>query len=477
MARLSLSRPQLYRRIKEGTLRATKSDAALRFLEQDILAAASEQASQWKTVAAWLHTLAVQLAGAGVTNLSVPPEPEIEAAVAEMGHRLVLAGTVGLASDIYVTATLREDCIRMRSHGRVHEFGRMDRVLGNLLKAKLKALASWSGTDTVPGQAVVFDSSHDEWSAQVHMAVISTMAGEQIHLQFLSGRENPTFKSIGYSPPQVDLLHSLLKRRPGLVVLGSGHERVADCQRLAFAHYLNSLGAFIVSLDRGLHFQSEHIVQLHAAPHDGPGLAEQWQTALQLCPDAIILDMISDSSELKLLPVAIAAGITVIVQVPSAGGHAALQYLVDLGLDPEVLDRHLLVIGENRSLPRLCPTCRTPRPCSETEAELFGLPASSQVFEVDGCDRCMQGYCGLVTIFGLLTADEARSTAGSHDASTSPHSLTKSLQTVLLAGEVAPGQCVHLGRAMAQDASPRAAVGTADCGPEPGQDSTPTWSP
>ena len=475
MARLSLSRPQLYRRLKEGTLQATKTDAALRFLERDVLAAASEQARQLKSVAAWLDTLAAQLAGEGVTNLSAPPEPEIEAAISEMGHRLVLVGTVGLASDIYVTSIGQEDCIQMRSNGRVHEFGRMDRVLGTLLKAKLKALASWSLADTGPGPAVVFGSSHDEWSAQVHMAVVPAPAGEQIHLQFLSGQENPTFESIGYSPHQVAFLHDLLRHRPGLVVLGSGHNRVADRQRLAFAYYLNSLGSFIVALDRRPHYQSEHIVQLHVEQHDGASLAAPWQTALQLCPDAIMLDMVADASELQFLPVAIAAGITVIVQVPSVGGTAARQYLVDLGVAPEVLDRHLLIAGENRSLPRLCPSCRTPRPCSATEAERFGLPAASLLFEAAGCNHCTQGCCGLRTIFGLLTADEARSAARDQDCSASPHSLTMALQAVLLAGEVSPGHCAFLGRVLTQDTPIRADGGGA-AGSEPGREPTSTRS-
>ena len=141
MAQLSLSRAQVYRKVKEGTLKATKTDATLQFLAGDVQAAAVEQTSQRETVTDWLRVFADRLAKSGVTDLPSPEEPDDDAALAELGRRIVLDGIVAQASDIYVQPTASDDRLLIRSDGRVHEVGRLDSTIGRLLKAKLKTLA------------------------------------------------------------------------------------------------------------------------------------------------------------------------------------------------------------------------------------------------------------------------------------------------------------------------------------------------
>ena len=447
MAQLALSRAQVYRKVKEGTLKATKTDATLQFLAGDVQAAAIEQTSQRETVAQWLRVFADRLAKSGVTDLSSPEEPDDDAALVELGRRIVLNGIVAQASDIYVQPTASDDRLLIRSDGRIHEVGRLDSALGRLLKAKLKALAPLPQANTDRANESIFLHAHGKRSYQVRLGVVPTLAGEQLQLQFCHWSEEPTLESIGYSQQQVAALRDLLAGRPGLVVLTGTQDLVADEQRLALARSLGTRGCLIVAVDRRLHYRSERIMQLAGASDDGPSFTDHWQTALRLRPDAIILDTLQDTTEARALFAAIAAGITVIVQVPTATNVEALEYLVQLELSRSDLSRHLLVVSERRSLPRICPVCRTPRPCTDEEALLLRVSAATRIFEAAGCDHCDGGYRGLRTVYGLLVGDDACATAirsaeplatALEDSRLSPTlSLASALRAAALAGEVA----------------------------------------
>ena len=333
MARLSLSRARVYRLIKEGSLKATKNDAALQFLESDILAAAAAQDEQRQAVAGWLREFADRLAKQGVADPTDPDEQDEDAALAELARRLLLDALVSQASDIYLLPVPDGDRLLVRSDGRVHEVGHLGSVLGSSLRAKLRALAPLTQSDPDQAAEAVFSFSHDERMAQVRLSVVPTPAGEQMHLQLWHHHAGPSLDLIGYTQRQVAALQSRLAGRPGLVILAGSHDRIADEQRLAIAHYLGTRGRFSVSVDRRLHFRSEHIVPLAVKCGDGPSFADQWQAALRLCPDVILLDTVQDQIETRALVAAIAAGVTVIIQVPSATSVAALEHLVELGLD------------------------------------------------------------------------------------------------------------------------------------------------
>lgn len=444
-ARLSLSRAQVYRLVKDGVLKAGKNDAHLAFSECDVAAAAGQLTERCEKATALLRLFAANLAEHGIDDLPDVSADDYEAVVNEVAERLLLAGMAARASDIYVMPCEDGDRLLTRFAGRLQEVARVDGELGGTIRERLKALAPLPDPKSGQGSAGVFKHSAHSLAAVVRLSGTPTPAGDHLHLQLFSANGERTLASIGFTAKQSEVLQGLLSGKPGLFVLAGSHARFLQEQRMALADYLDSLGKLVVSIDRMPNFLSENIVHLVHRNGDDPEDADPWQTALDLCPDAIMLDKIEDSDRLAYATAALAAGITVLVNVPRATGAAAIEELTELGLSHCEFNRYFRAACEFAAVPRLCPTCRAPRTMLADEAEVLGETALAQLYSAAGCGKCQAGYRGNLPVWGLLCEGDvkaAKSPEGEvsliHNGAKPPSSdtsLAAALRGAALAGE------------------------------------------
>lgn len=445
MARLSLSRAHVYRLVKDGVLNAGKNDAHLAFSECDVAATAKQLSERREKAEALLGILAADLAEHGIDDLPDVSADDYEAVVNEVVEKLFLAGMAARASDIYVMPYEDGDRLLARVAGRLQEIARVDSELGVRIREGLKALAPLPEPESGPGNAAVFKHAAHNLSAVVRLSVTPTLAGDHLHLQLFSANGERSFASLGFTAQQSEVFQELLSGKSGLFVLAGSQARFLQELRLALADYLDSLGKLVVSIGRVPSYLSENSVHLDGRKADEAEDADPWQTALGLCPDAIMLDRIEDSDQAAYVTAALAAGVTIIVHVQRATGAAALQELAELGLGHYELNRYFRAACEFEAVPRLCPDCRAPRAASASEAKELGESASAQLYTAVGCEHCQAGYRGTLPVWGLLCEGDLES-AKSPDGEVSviqsggkPYSRDTSLAAALrhaaLAGE------------------------------------------
>lgn len=445
MGRLALGRAQVYRLVKDGKLKATKRDALLAFSERDLATAAGILAERRESVADLLRLLAAKLAEQGIDDLPEPCADDITDGVGVAASRILLYGIAARASDLFVMPGEDGDRYLARFEGRLLELARVDRELGNLLKEQLKAMALLPAADAGEHGAIVFKFAHEDWSVQVRMSVLPTMAGEQLHLQPFSANVECSLDAIGLTARQGEVLHEMLADKPGLYVLTGSQHRFVQEQRLALAAYLSSRGRLVVAIDRAAHVRSDDVIHLdgrHAADTDATG---PWQTAMGLGPDAIMVDQVEDSNQAAHILAALTAGITVLVHVERATAVAGITALTELGLARDELCRYLRAATEFVVVPRLCTDCREPRTMRAEEVQALGEPETKQVYIAAGCDQCDDGFRGSRAVWGLLLASdlefadsldgEANLKRGGDESLSSDTSLAAAMRCAALSGD------------------------------------------
>ena len=123
-----------------------------------------------------------------------------------------------------------------------------------------------------------------------------------------------------------------------------------------------------------------------------------WRAALDMHPDAIVVDQVFCAAQIRVLIGAPASGVTVILQMVGDGFAAAVDLLVQLGAARPTMARVLPGGVQRVVLPRLCPACRTRRPLVAEEAAQLGLPADVPVRRAAECLRCRAGCAGRHTV-------------------------------------------------------------------------------
>lgn len=407
---LSLSRAQVYRLVKDGVLKAGKSDAQLTFNECDVAAAAAQHAERRERANALLRLIGAILAEYGIDDFPEVGAEDYEAVVNEAANGLLLAGMAAQSTDLYVMPCEDGDRLLMRLGGNLQEVARVDCELGGQLRERLQALAPLPEPDFGQGNAAVFKHSSHCLSAVVRICVTPTPAGDHLHLQLFISVGERTLASVGFTTKQSEVLQGLLSGKPGLFVLAGSHTRILQEQRLALANYLDSLGKLVVSIDRMPNYISENIVYLEGRRADEADGADPWQTAMSLCPDAIMLGKIEGSDQVGCLTAALAAGIAILVQVQRATGAAALKEITELGFSHCDLSRYFRAACEFTAIPRLCPDCRAPRTMLAEEAEMLEEHATAQLYIAVGCEQCQAGYRGNLSVWGLLCDSDLEGT-------------------------------------------------------------------
>ncbi len=446
MVRLSLSRAQVYRLVKDGILKASKQDALLQFSDCDVAEAAADLAVHRERIAVLLRLFTAILVEHGIDDLPEICVEGIESGMGEVANMLLLVSMAARASDLYVMPIEDGDRLLLRNGDKLREIVRVERDLGNLLKEKLKALASLGDGETGSTSAAIFRHTGENLSAQVRVSVLQTLAGEHLQLQFFHSGEVQTLECLGYTPIQSKELRGLLSGKPGLLVLAGSHDRIVQQHRLALADYMGAKGKLIVSIDRALNYQSESIVHLDGSHDENTDGVELWQAAMRLGPDVVMVDRVASGVQVESLIGALAAGTAVLVQSPAATSVAALRHLFEVGFGRRELARYLLAVSECNLVPQLCLDCRAQRTITLDEANFLRAPTTAKVYVAAGCDHCVDGARGSRAVWGLVVGDEAMAldfdteealpAETAIDPLSSDLSLASALRACVLAGDV-----------------------------------------
>lgn len=412
MERLSLSRAEMYRRVKDGKLKSEKIDHRISFLESDVAQYAGvledERKSLQDKVTHWLSVFAQRLGKYGYLGCLLVDEKPVAEQIAELGRRIMVECVLGDVQDLYMDPLHDGDRLLYKSVGNGIEPIQLTAALSNPLKGWFKSQVTFPETETTdiceaPGQ-----QTYVEHPSQFRMAVVPTLLGEHIHIHFYADYEEISVSKLGYTFSQVEALQTMLHGRPGLVLITGGVDPAAEQDRLALAHELSEEGRLVVSLEHHVQYRSDSLVQLNIGQKDGVAFNALWQTVLNMRPDVIFFDECRDKDEAQALIEGVDSGAIVISKVRASSAVDALSRLIAFEVNRVNLAQALLGVIERLVLRSVPVEGRTMRPVTAIEARLLGVPEGAEI-PVHTKDRSPSGFQERRAIFGIWPRDAALS--------------------------------------------------------------------
>jgi len=427
MTRLDLDRPDVYRLVKQGKLTGRKIGRTLRFGPEEVVSCAAELDSGRRLLREALDNWSCFFTSrldSGRTGVSAENEPEPESCktVAELGECILRDAVDHGAGSVYFIPTLAGMRLLHRD-GTNQELACFEDCLSRELVAWLETLtADASGPGDDPDAAKpAGDPAGDLRSGLVRDAMFSrTWDGRILRFRFLeiSTRPGPFYRIdvpvdfeatnlrvLGCTTDQVTLLQNVFSRRPGLL-LYTGTDTTAfenDCMYLA--HEWAMMGNLVVCVGRGFGFQSERLIHLRYSGGDGNTFDAVWQAALDLRPDILVVDELSDTARLRALLEAVNQAIGVFAPIRSLGRNDALRKLHSFEFDAAALSSALLGGIERVELRKLCGKCTGRRLLEADEAAIFRTEPGTEAGVPVGCASCRNGYVGRTAAYGLWSVD------------------------------------------------------------------------
>ena len=405
MARLSLSRAEVYRRVVDGVFKADGAERRLRFTEAEVERYAQVLAGERENLAGetvrWLSFFAARLDQYEDVTLQEVADKPVADQVAELGERILLDGVLSRVRDLYLDPLREGYRLLYGFQGNRQEVARFAPTLCDRLRDWFK------GRVTLPAEGKVRQGlgqqAHGDQVHPFRLTAIPTLLGEHVHLNFFPHYDRGGIAGLGYFPAQEEALRRLLDGRPGLLLLAGPAAPEAEEHRLGLALELSAAGRLVVSLEHRVHFHSELLVQLDLG--EEAEFDAVWRTALDMGPDVLLVDEVCTAEEAKKLLEGVAGGMAVVAQVRAPSGLDCLRQLLGFEVERQTLARQLLGLIEWTRLRQLCPHCRTHRSLEPEETQRLRVANGRQVAVAQGCAVCGDGFLGRRSVYGLWTME------------------------------------------------------------------------
>ena len=316
------------------------------------------------------------------------------------------------ATDLHIEPMRDRLQIRMRVDGLLRPLPAPASTMTAALISRVKIIA---GLDIAERRLPQDGAAHlaiRNAKADIRVATIPGAHGESAVIRFLP-RDKRLLEAarIGLTAAQEVTFNELLKAPNGLIVI-AGPTGSGKTTTLATAlTILNDASRKILTIEDPVEYEIPGIVQTQVNPAAGLTFATALRSFLRHDPDVIMVGEIRDAETARIAVQAALTGHLVLTTLHTETAAAALPRLVDLGVEPFLLQSTLRAVLGQRLLRTLCEHCRRP---VKLDAALLardpryawlGLRAGGIICEPVGCDRCLgAGYRGRSAVFEILEA-------------------------------------------------------------------------
>ena len=315
------------------------------------------------------------------------------------------------ASDIHLEPTRDELRVRFRIDGVLVDQKSFSAELSSSIIARLKVLASLNSTERRIPQDGKFHVMHEDNEIDVRVSTFPCLYGEKMVVRILDRvLQTISLDSLGFEPSMQQKFQQLMQRQSGFFLVTGPTGSGKTTTLYAALSFLHNSERNIVTLEDPVEYSLHGITQAQINVPAGFTFEKGIRSLVRQDPDIIMVGEIRDKITARIAIEAALTGHLVLSTLHTADAPSAIMRLMDMGIEPFLLNAALSGILAQRLVRKLCGNCRTSRAATAQEKKLLkncGI-GSDVVYESAGCAACDNlGYKGRVGIFELLEISPA----------------------------------------------------------------------
>jgi len=346
------------------------------------------------------------------------------APVRKLLNLILLQAIQDRASDIHFEPFEDEYKVRYRVDGVLYEMVPPPRHLHLAISSRLKVMARLNIAERRLPQDGRIELNIGGNPVDLRVSTLPTMFGESVVLRVLDRRLVALdVNELGLRRDDMDKVMDLMYRPHG-IILCTGPTGCGKTTTLyAALKELNKIGTKIITAEDPVEYEIEGVMQMPIRPEAGVHFSTAMRHFLRQDPDIILVGEIRDKETGDMAIQAALTGHVVFSTVHTNDAPTAITRLIDLGLEPYLINATLEGVVAQRLVRRICPNCREEyEPTPEAVLSIGLRPEDvegKKFYRGRGCDRCNNiGYYGRMGMFEILVVNSEIREMMLHDAST-----------------------------------------------------------
>lgn len=315
------------------------------------------------------------------------------------------------ASDIHLEPTRQDLRVRFRIDGTLIDQKSFSLDLSAAIVARFKILAAIDSTERRIPQDGKFHVMHKAHEIDIRVSTFPSLYGEKVVVRILNRALQTThLESLGFTSTMLEAIKKLLKKQSGFFLVTGPTGSGKTTTLYAALSFLHSSERNIVTLEDPVEYSLDGVTQAQINIPVGFTFEKGMRSLVRQDPDIIMVGEIRDKITAHIAIEAALTGHLVLSTLHTADAPSAIMRLMDMGIEPFLLNAALSGVLAQRLVRKLCFDCRISRVATSDEKKLLkklGI-GGNIIYESSGCAICDNlGYKGRVGIFELLEISPA----------------------------------------------------------------------
>ena len=308
------------------------------------------------------------------------------------------------ASDIHIEPFEKVLRIRYRVDGVLEETKNPPKSVQSALVSRLKILSGLDIAEHRLPQDGRFRIRYKKREIDFRISILPCHYGEKVVMRILDkGNLTLDIEKLGFEEQPMEAFIDALKLPFGMILLTGPTGSGKTTTLYSALHKLNQTEVNIVTVEDPIEYELFGVNQVQAQSHIGLSFAAGLRSILRQDPDVVMVGEIRDEETADIAVKAALTGHLVLSTLHTNDASSVFTRLVDMGLEPFLVQSSVALAAAQRLMRRVCPDCaETVKVPQEVLKRIQYRPDSGdkpQFVRGRGCQRCKDtGYRGRLAV-------------------------------------------------------------------------------
>lgn len=310
------------------------------------------------------------------------------------------------ASDIHIEPMTGNSRVRYRLDGLLNERSVLSKNMHLAIVSRIKIMAGLDIAEhRIPQDGRVRIRMVGR-TLDMRISTCPTQYGEKVVLRLLSKEALRTIEDLGLEKNDRSLYSEMISKSHGIFLATGPTGSGKSTTLYAALMRINSPELNIISIEDPIESEIEGISQIAVHPKANLTFANILRSVLRQDPDVIMIGEIRDAETANIAIRAAITGHMVLSTLHTNNASGAISRLIDLGVEPFLLNAALRGVMAQRLVRKICPHCKEEIILDPARLGPYAKKLK-KAFRGKGCPQCLlSGYHGRIGLFELAPMND-----------------------------------------------------------------------